>query len=397
MKLAIITPFFLPVPSVKGGAVEQIITYFIYANEKYHFYDIDLYTMSSDKLDEYSFKYTNIIQIKNMQEHVLIKIYYMFNNILLHLLGRGKSKSYIGYRIRNVYKKNFYDITLVENNMDLYNSLIKEKKNEKFIFHLHNDFNNGDAGKTLFKTKNIINTADKIIVVSNYLKKKLQKIGAENVSVVYNVFLSRRFETVSEEKIQRFKSRLNIPTNKTIFTFIGRLTPDKGAKELLESLHLLKNKENIYCLIIGDNLYEGNMHNKYKNKLAKLAGSSGISVRFMGYMENKDLPIIYSSSDCIVIPSQVEEAFGVVALEAMAMGKPVIASNVGGLPEVLSQKGSILINNNDQFVEKFAEAIDIISSKKLLRKKMGKANFEKSKIFPNNEFKYYKELAKELV
>lgn len=229
------------------------------------------------------------------------------------------------------------------------------------------------------------------------MKKKLQRIGANNVSVVYNVILSKRFETVSEERIQRFKNELSIPDNKVLFTFIGRLTPDKGAKELLESLHLLRNKRNIYCLIIGDNLYDEKTHNKYKNDLAKLARSSGIPVKFMGYVENKELPLIYSASDCIVIPSQVEEAFGVVALEAMAMRKPVIASNVGGLPEVLSPRGSILINNNGQFNKKFAEAIDIMSSKKLLRKKMGKANFEKSKSFPNNEFKYYKELAKELV
>ena len=79
MKLAIISPGFMPIPSVKGGAIEQLITNFIQANEQYHLYDIDVYTVADSKLNSYSFKYTNIIQADNLQQFVFIKGYYFIN------------------------------------------------------------------------------------------------------------------------------------------------------------------------------------------------------------------------------------------------------------------------------------------------------------------------------
>ena len=112
-------------------------------------------------------------------------------------------------------------------------------------------------------------------------------------------------------------------------------------------------------------------------------------VKFIGYVPNQELTDLYSISDCIVIPSQVEEAFGLVALEAMKMGKPVIASNSGALPEVLAKDGSIIVNKESNFVHNLASSIEILSKNIQLREKMGISNFNKSKTFPQNEFEYF--------
>ena len=63
MKLAIISPGFVPVPAVKGGAVEQLIEYIVTANELYHKYDIDLYTVDDPLLNNFTYKYTNLIKV----------------------------------------------------------------------------------------------------------------------------------------------------------------------------------------------------------------------------------------------------------------------------------------------------------------------------------------------
>ncbi|WEB67090.1 hypothetical protein [Limosilactobacillus fermentum] len=65
MKLAVFAPNVLPVPALNGGAVEELITYFIEENEKKHIYDIDLYTVDNyNRLSNFQYKYTNILQIK---------------------------------------------------------------------------------------------------------------------------------------------------------------------------------------------------------------------------------------------------------------------------------------------------------------------------------------------
>ncbi|WP_241760802.1 hypothetical protein [Limosilactobacillus reuteri] len=64
MRLAIITPGFQPVPATKGGAIEQLITYIVKANEESHDFDIDLYTVYDEKIENYNYKYTEILSYK---------------------------------------------------------------------------------------------------------------------------------------------------------------------------------------------------------------------------------------------------------------------------------------------------------------------------------------------
>ena len=85
-----------------------------------------------------------------------------------------------------------------------------------------------------------------------------------------------------------------------------------------------------------------------------------------------------------------------VALEAMMMKKPVIASNSGGLPEVLSSEGSIIIEKGESFIKKLADAMCSISNRKKDREQMGLLNLEKCKKFPNNEYEYFASLSKQL-
>ena len=75
---------------------------------------------------------------------------------------------------------------------------------------------------------------------------------------------------------------------------------------------------------------------QYKEKLQSLAGSLGINdrVRFVGYVSNQELPTFYRSVDAFILPSETE-SFGLVFAEAMSCGLPILASNVGGIPEIV--------------------------------------------------------------
>ena len=80
LRLAIISPGFVPVPAVKGGAIEQLIEYFIDGNELEHKYDIDLYTVNDKLLDNKKYKYTNLIKIDNKQKKLTWHFIYGIKN-----------------------------------------------------------------------------------------------------------------------------------------------------------------------------------------------------------------------------------------------------------------------------------------------------------------------------
>lgn len=147
-KLALISPGFVPVPAVKGGAIEQLIEYFIDGNELEHKYDIDLYTINDDLLSNKNYNYTNLIRIDNKQNELMWHVAYGVKNKLSTFLHREKTYSYVRDEIVKKYKRNYYDVILVENNMDLYKELYPKLTHEKIYFHLHNNVDCGDKAKT---------------------------------------------------------------------------------------------------------------------------------------------------------------------------------------------------------------------------------------------------------
>lgn len=392
LRLAIISPGFVPVPAVKGGAIEQLIEYFIDGNELEHKYDIDLYTVNDKLLDNKKYKYTNLIKVDNKQKKLTWHFIYGIKNKFSAFLHREKTYSYVRDEIVKKYKKNYYDVILVENNMDLYKELYPKLTHEKIYFHLHNNVDCGDKAKTKKKTSFILNTADEIWVVSDFLRKRLLKIDSNkkaNIKVIYNGIISDDFKQLNEVERKKIRNKLGIKDTKIVFTFVGRLCNDKGIDKFIQAMQLLKDKKDIEYIIAGNNFFGTFNEDAYIRKLKKLAKGLENKIHFTGYIDNKKMYKIYSVSDVVVIPAQYEEVFGVVALEAMAMGLPVIASNSGGLPEVLSDKCAEFIKRNKNFVSNLSKEIYNLAKNKELREEMGKAGKKRSKIFPNSEKEYF--------
>lgn len=398
MKLAIISPGFVPVPAVRGGAVEQLITYIIEANEVNHKYDIELYTVDDPQLIKKTYKYTKLIKVSKSKKDIFSRIYFGIKNRFMYKFHLPWNTNFFDFKIVKEYKTNYYDAVLVENNMNIYSMLLKKVNREKVYFHLHNDVGSDDLAKTNKKAKKVIATADKILVVSDFLKKKLINLGAKSskVKVVYNGLLSRNFPQVSQSEKEKIRKKYGLSNSKVVFTFVGRLCADKGVDKLLSALRLLKEKDNIKCIIVGRNFFGSKGEDKYIQNLQVISKSIQDKLIFTGYINNNELYKIYSISDCVVIPSQFEEVFGVVALEAMTMKKAVIASRSGGLPEVLSNSCAIFINRDDNFISNLAKAMDYLAEHPSIRKSMAIEGKKRSNLFSQNEQSYFEQINKAL-
>lgn len=395
MKLAIFTPGFLPVPAVNGGAIEQLIQYFIEYNEITKKYDIDLYTIDNSFLNSYNYKQTRLIRIP--KPSFKIRCIYGIKNRLYKYIFKNNTKSYVRNQFVKKFKKNYYDIVLVENNMNLYSELISKINKEKLIFHLHNDFDCGDPAKTRKKMVYILNTADKILVASNFLKKKMMKINenyGSKINVVYNGIVSSNFKNLSLSQKEEMKRNLGISSKDIVFTFVGRLVPEKGIDKLIDAFQAIDQFHNLKLLIVGGDILENKGTDKYIQYLKQKLKGIEDKVIFTGYVNNTELYKFYSVSDCVVIPSQVEEVFGVVALEAMTMGVPVVATRVGGLVEVLSPVNAIFVEKNRYFVKNLAKALRNIYMDSELRTQMGIEGKKRAALFPATKRAYYEELSK---
>lgn len=402
MKIAIFSPNVLPVPAVDGGAVEELTTYIIEENERKHVYDIDLYTIDNDdELSNFNYNYTNIIKVRYKENKLKKKLINQLDRILIRM-PNGRTISDFSEQLTRNFKKNYYDAVVVEDNRQVFNSIIRKIKSEKIFFHIHDDFNHPSEGLNKIQLllhpndynliRGIIGSADKIITVSHFLEDEFNRFGARNTVTLYNCILKDKLVPLSLENQDLVKKKYDISKEDIVFTFLGRFTSEKGLDKLLSALNLLKNYKNLKCLIVGKNWLHSNTENDYTSKLRKIVSLMPDSLKsrivFTGYIDHEKINEIYSISDCVVIPSQCAEAFGIVALEAMSMGVPVIASKTGGLPEVLGNAG-LLINPGTNFVRELADTMKQVYLSQKLRQKLSKSGKRRSEMFPQAREDYF--------
>jgi D-inositol-3-phosphate glycosyltransferase len=132
--------------------------------------------------------------------------------------------------------------------------------------------------------------------------------------------------------MQEAKAHLGIDESINQFLFVGRIEPLKAVDTILEAVTTLVAQKPVLCNGLRLTVIGGNPDNQELRRLHDLAGQFGITgiVQFIGAKEQHNLRYYYASSLAVLVPSDYE-SFGLVALEAMATGVPVIATQVGGL------------------------------------------------------------------
>jgi D-inositol-3-phosphate glycosyltransferase len=173
------------------------------------------------------------------------------------------------------------------------------------------------------------------------------------------------------------KEVVGIPEEDHMMLFVGRIEPLKGIDTLLRAISLLQKQGVIVCcsnylVIVGGNMGETESGiDAEMKRLQDLCSEIGIGdlVLFLGKREQDTLPYYYSAADVVVVPSNYE-SFGLVALEAMACGTPVVASQVGGLAYLIKdgETGYVVPNEDPQAL---SEKLKTLSENPTLRQKLG--------------------------
>lgn len=226
----------------------------------------------------------------------------------------------------------------------------------------------------------ILRTTDRIVVNSYFLKNYLlhidkllkHKIIVNYLGVDINQFSYRLEKKVIEQR----KKELCISglTNKKIILFVGRLVPSKGAHHLIHALSIVqKEVKNVVLIIVGGNDYGRNKKTEYVRHLFTLAQKISKRISFVPYTSFKKINRWYRIADVLVTPSVGQEAFGLVNLEAMSTGIPVIASNIGGIPEIIKHGKNGLLVPISNHVQAIAKALVQVLNNEEWAKQLGKS------------------------
>jgi glycosyltransferase involved in cell wall biosynthesis len=162
--------------------------------------------------------------------------------------------------------------------------------------------------------------------ITEYAKNIIKFPAKKVIEIPTNSVDEKRFINLQMDR-GKFKEELNIPKDAKIIITIGRLVTQKGHRVLLDAIPKILSKEkNVYFLIVGD----GRLEQELKVRAQNLGISSNVG--FLG--TRKDTPELLAVSDIFVFPS-VWEGQGMILFEAFFSKIPIIASNVGGIPDVV--------------------------------------------------------------
>jgi glycosyltransferase involved in cell wall biosynthesis len=257
---------------------------------------------------------------------------------------------------------------------------------KKFVTTFHGTYNFSSKIKHFYnsvmvRSKLIIGGSNFIFkhISENY--KKYINPKKKKLMVIFRGINLEYFNTnnISEKKTSNLASSWKIDKKDFIILLPGRLTKWKGQEIFIESLNLLAtehNRENFHAIILGSD--QG--REVYSKKIELLVERYRLKKKIT-FIENcKEMPIAYKLSNLVISSSIEPEAFGRVAVEAQAMSKPIVASDIGGSREtVLNNKSGLLYKFNDpkELAKAISKIMKMDKQSLNLMGELGRKNVEK--------------------
>ena len=380
MKIAILTCGILPIPAVQGGAVENLIDFYLEYNNQKRLHDITIYSPWDNKAKNHPALSSDVnhyiyIDDKSLKARIARRIYKCFHSNEYY-------NHYIEYYFEKVYsnlKKGDFDIVVLEN-CPGYAYKLSQRGYHNLVLHLHNELLHSNS-----RYHDIIfNSLTKILTVSDYIKERVSSIQPSNkIQTIYNGIDLNIFSPKDISTINR--NRIGFSESDFIIVYSGRINNEKGISELIDALLNLRDIPQIKLMVLGSSFFDITKNeNKFVRSLKNKAKEIESKIIFTGFIPYSQVPDYLQIADIAVLPSMWEEPFGLTIVEAMAMGLPLITTRSGGIPEIC--EGVATIVERDHIVNNLASAIIDLYKHPEKRQQMATASLERAKLFDKETF-----------
>lgn len=341
MKIAIISTEKLPVPAIRGGAIQiymDAVASIIASKGK----DVTIISINDPGLKDFE-KREGVRYIRFSEDEYVPRI------------------------VEHISKEN-YDVVHLCNRPNWMKVLYDAAPKTKFVLSVHNEMfayekisdEEGEA---------CLSVVSKIVTVSDYIGKTITSrfpAAKNKTKTVYSGVDLDQYTpawTARGKEVRRdVQKELNLQ-NKKVVLFVGRLSKVKGPHILLQALpKIIEQHPDIMMVFIGSKWFGDDNLNNYVKHLYTLGAMYKEHVTFIKFVKPKDIPTLYAMSDLFVCSSQWQEPLARVHYEAMAAGLPIITSNRGGNPEVIVEgKNGYIVHdfeNPDVYAEKIINLLN---------------------------------------
>ncbi|WP_152396964.1 glycosyltransferase family 4 protein [Paenibacillus guangzhouensis] len=338
-KVAVVTPGSFPIPSARSSSVERVVEQVI--------------PLVQDRL--------HCVIFGRSAKH--LPSYGTVHGVPCYRVPYGNGARYIQAVIRQLLLLR-PDVIQVENRPRYVLSIKKRMPRARVILSLHSTTYISQAVISKKTLRRSLQCTDCIMVNSFFLKTYLvrrfhgldAKIFVNHLGVNMDQFEPRWSEGGNLKRIE-WLHRQGL-TGRKIILFVGRLKPQKGIHYLLESMYNIARLEpSAMLVVVGGAFYGSSRKTAYVRKLEQMAKRIPQHVRFVPYVPYDQIARWFNISDVVVVPSSRNEAFGLVNVEAMAAGVPVIAANAGGIREIVQHGVTGYLANPPQLAKELVNCI----------------------------------------
>lgn len=394
-RIAIFNDYQLPLPAVKGGSVPTLTSFILEQNEIEGKFEFDVYSCYNQNalIDSQKYKHARFIYSKDANK-------VRFKTNLKFVL---KNKLHIPFDLSaiplpNSAKKHFiqeeYDVVYINGYIRGALPIISIAKANGASVIVHHHVVTDLLNEPTIHGTEIVDKCDAVLFVSefaaNYARVGTEKQNAK-MGVLLNAIDIGRFNIENRSSVRKeIRNKFGIAESDTVVLFVGRMVEGKGAFELIKGFNDANLGNHVKLMIVGGATYSSKKTTPYVQKCFDEARKNE-NIIFTGYVDYNDIPKYYAASDVSTLISRCDEAAGLVGIESMAAGLPVITTDRGGISEYITNDCKIVTPDDEYLIENITKSIRVLSSSENLRNQMGVAGIERSNQFDKSQ--YFKEFA----
>lgn len=337
-----IVPELLPVPPTEGGAVEHWVHEVSQRMARIG-YDVSVISRPAAAAGDPNITYIGVPWTRLGRWWLKLKQTSARHSPLRNL---AKLANVLGYAVgvRKAMREVEADIVYVHND-PLLAWLLPVREGRKLVQHMHNDHLRVGALKPLLG--HLLSRTDLVLCVSDHIRDLARQAfpaHAAKMQTVLNATDTTLFCPYTESARPHGPAPAANTAPTFHFLYVGRLTADKGVHVLIDAFARVHHAfPHTRLLIAGSSFFANAPLTDYQRQLARQAVPLAHAIVFSGFVPHAQLRFMYADADAVVVPSTWQEPFGLVALEAMSSQSCVIASAVGGMPELVSHERTGLL------------------------------------------------------
>lgn len=299
----------------------------------------------------------DLLRIKS--EHIMLPVhsknpFIMMNNVR---------------RLRRIIKKQDVDIVHVRSRAPAWSAMLACRGTRaSFVTTVHAAYKGNDNRFKKFYNS-IMARGERVIAISDfiagYVRENFKTDSRNLITIPRGVDLARfKPELVSAERAITLEKQWRIPDGISLILMPGRVSKIKGHHVLIDALEKLGRRD-VFCIMVGPN--QG--RNEYQDELERTITAKNLSgiVRIVDSCQ--DMPAAYSLASLVVAPSIIPEGFGRIPIEAQAMGRPVIATDLGGFRETIIDKETgwlFPLGDSDALAEAMRKILSLSSDQRIM-------------------------------